>query len=198
MADRPTEQRKPNLSPDDAPSGQRRLQALLPHLFTALIAVLISLGLQQLLQPNPSLVQVPTPSATIQPTPIPTSVPTAVRSPRPDPQTDAEVLSQEIIDLRAEQQTLRSSLYLMRAATLLADAETALNANRLDEVERLLLTARVSLDHAYAISAEQEKGPIGEFRLQVGRLRNDLRLRPEGLDLRLRRLRTDMLSLIDA
>jgi hypothetical protein len=198
VADRSAEQPNADVSRHDAHSGQRRLQALLPHLLTAVIAVLISLGLQPLFQPEPPLAQLPAPSVTPQPSPVPTATAPAARSPLPNPQTDTEVLSQEIIDLRAEQQALRSSLYLMRAVTLLADAETALNANRLDEVERLLLTARVSLDYAYSISAEQEKGPIGEFRLQVGRLRDDLRLRPEGLDLRLRRLRADMLSLIDA
>lgn len=196
MPDLSADQSNPDVSQTSGHARQQRLRALLPHLFTALFAVLISLGIQALLRSPPPQPLQGAAATSPAPTPVPSA--TASSTPLPSLQTDTQVLNQEIIDLRAEQQSLRSALYLMRAANLLADAESALSSNSIDEVERLLLTARVSLDHAYSISAEQEKGPIGEFRLQVGRLRDDLRLRPEGLDQRLRRLRADMLSLIDA
>lgn len=107
------------------------------------------------------------------------------------------MLSQEIIDLKDENRQLWSALYLMRATMQLGDLEVALQNNDLAEVERLLLTVRVSLDAAYTFSAEQEKGPIEAFRLDLGRISDDLRLRPEGLDRRLHELRRLVLSLVD-
>lgn len=125
-----------------------------------------------------------------------------VQEPRISPQRlpAAEALSDEAMirelrSLRAELRDLWSAYYLARAAIQLADAEVALRINNLDEIERLLATAAVSLDLAYEHSSEQDKGPIREFRVQVGAMHEDLAIRPENLDLRMRRLRQSMLSL---
>jgi hypothetical protein len=104
-------------------------------------------------------------------------------------------MSRELRSLRAELRDLWSAYYLARAAIQLADAEVALRVNDQDEIERLLATAAVSLDLAYEHSSEQDKGPIGEFRGQVGAMHEDLAIRPENMDLRMRRLRQSMLSL---
>jgi hypothetical protein len=106
-------------------------------------------------------------------------------------------ISQQLHNLQRETDSLWSAYYLARAASQLADAEAALRVNDLNEVEQILITVDASLDRAYDQSAEQEKGPINEFRMQVGKIHADLRVRPEGSDQKLRRLRQSMLSLVD-
>jgi hypothetical protein len=170
--------------------------------------VILSLVLQTMLLPRPvptALVATSTPPVFIQNTAEPpapsadqTATPSVEQTAAPSaPIGDFDVLSQEIVDLKDENRQLWSALYLMRAVVQLGDAEAALQNNELAEVERLLLTVRVSLDGAYAYSAEQEKGPIETFRLDLGRISEDLRLRPEGLDRKLRDLRRLVLSLVD-
>ncbi|NJO06883.1 MAG: hypothetical protein HC876_15925 [Chloroflexaceae bacterium] len=99
--------------------------------------------------------------------------------------------------MRSELDRLWSAYYLARSATQVADAEDALRVNDLDEVERVLVTVGASLNLAYDHSAEQDKGPISEFRVQISNIREELRIRPEGMDDRLRRLRQSMLNLVD-
>jgi hypothetical protein len=103
----------------------------------------------------------------------------------------------QIDDLQQEVSRLWSAYYLARAASQLADAEAALRVNELAKVEQVLTTVGASLDRAYDRSPEQEKGPISEFRAQVGRMHADLHVRPDGMDLELQRLRQSMLSLVD-
>lgn len=118
-------------------------------------------------------------------------------APAPAVQTESIPIEQQIAELHDEINRLWSAYYLARAASQIADAEAALRINNLSEVELVLTTVGSSLDRAYERSAEQEKGPISEFRMQVGTLYEDLRVRPEGMDQRLRRLRQSMLSLVD-
>ncbi len=99
--------------------------------------------------------------------------------------------------LQAEQRRLWSAYYLVRAASQLADAEAALHSNDVAEVEQVLVMVGISLDRAYGQSAEQNKGPISEFRMLVGELHEDLRIRPEGMDQRLHWMRQSVLSLVD-
>jgi hypothetical protein len=105
--------------------------------------------------------------------------------------------SQQLAELRHDMDRLWSAYYLSRAASQIADAEAALRINNLNEVEQVLVTVGISLDQAYAWSAEQEKGPISEFRMQVGRMHAHLYTRPEGMDQQLRLLRQAMLSLVN-
>ena len=93
---------------------------------------------------------------------------------------------------------LWSAYYLARAANQIADAEAALQINNFDHVEQSVTAAAASVNRAYEYSAEQEKGPISEFRAQLSTLREEVRVRPEGMDQRLRSLRQRMLSLADA
>jgi hypothetical protein len=114
-----------------------------------------------------------------------------------DLESEVQALRQDVDELKTEVRNLWGAYYLSRAANQLADAETALWVNDLAEVEQVLLTVGVSLDFAYERSTEQDKGPISEFRMQVGSLREDVYIRPENMDLKLRRLRRNMLSLVD-
>lgn len=187
-----------------APPRRSALVAALPFIATAAAAILLSLLIQALLSSffpaTPASIGVAT--ATLAPTltaapagpgaTAATSAPTSAR-----PQADESVVRLEILDLEAADRRLWSAIYLLRAASQLDDSVAALQTNDLAEVDRSLLTARRSLDRAYAFSAEQEKGPIDTFRLQLSQIRDDLRLRPEGIDRRLRQLRQLILSLVD-
>jgi biopolymer transport protein ExbB/TolQ len=110
---------------------------------------------------------------------------------------DSGGLRLALLDLEAADRRLWSAIYLLRAASQIDDAVAALQSNDIDEVDRILLNARRSFDRAYTFSAEQEKGPIDTFRLQLGQARDDLHIRPEGLDRRLRQIRQLVLSLVD-
>jgi hypothetical protein len=177
-----------------APPARSRLTAALPFIATAVAAVLLSLLAQWLLF-TPAAVA-PTaapPPATVAPTAPPTTPPLPAGTPVPA----ESVLRLAILDLEAQDRRLRSALYLLRAAAQLDDALVALQANQIDEADRALLLVYRSLDQAYAFSAEQDKGPLDTFRLQLSQIRDDLRLRPEGADRRLRQLRGLILSLVD-
>jgi hypothetical protein len=193
--------------PSDPPRPAPRraaLAAILPHAATALAAVLISLLVQALLlpaQPAPAATPtaVPTalaPEATGTPEPPAATAPPATPAPTPALGADS-VLGLQILDLQQENRELRSALYLLRAASQVNDVILALEGNDLAEADRTLLAVYRSLDLAYNFSAEQEKGPIDSFRLELSRIRDDLRVRPDGIDRRLRQLRGLILSLVD-
>lgn len=177
------------------------LRAVLPYLLTAALAVAVSLSLQALIWPHTAAPATPTAATTPATAPVP-----GVASPSPAPPTtrpttaglpDDSVVRLEILDLEAQDRQLWSALYLLRAASQIEDAIFALQGNDLAEADRILLTAYRSLDRAYAYSAEREKGPIDTFRLQISQIRDDLHVRPERLDRRLRQLRQLVLSLVD-
>lgn len=196
---------QPPVPEQDVPAPPRRspLAAALPFLVTACAAVLLSLLLQVWLFPrNPAaLVANPTttvsaPGASATPT-SPLPVPSVTPAPTIAPAAES-LLRLEILDLQAENRRLWSTIYLLRAVAQLDDALVSLQANDPVETDRILVAAYRSLDQAYAFSAEQEKGPLDTFRLQLSLIRDDLRLRPEGLDRRLRQLRRLVLSLVNA
>jgi hypothetical protein len=183
------------------PARRPALAAALPFLATAVAAVLVSLLAQALLWPRPPAPPVtptapPDITAAAQP-PDPTALAPASTPPPTPALSEESVLSLQILDLEDENRRLWSALYLLRAASQLDDAITALEGNDLAEADRSLLAVYRSLDRAYDFSAEQEKGPIDTFRLELSQIRDDLRVRPEGADRRLRQLRQLMLSLVD-
>jgi len=180
------------------------LAATLPYAATAVVAVLCSLLIQAVIG-RPPAAPAPTaapraeataPASQASPTPPGAASATATPAPSALP-ADQSILRLELLDLEAADRRLWSALYLLRAASQIDDSVVALQANDFDEVDRILLNARRSLDRAYAFSAEQEKGPIDTFRLQISQARDDLRIRPEGLDRRLRQMRLLILSLVD-
>lgn len=175
-----------------------RLTTLLPHVLTATLAVAVSLLLQALIWPRASVTG-PTPTAPVA-APSPSGagvVPTPVASPVTTALPNDSVLRLEILDLEAQDRQIWSALYLLRAASQIDDAVFVLQGNDLAEADRTLLSAYRSLDQAYTYSAEREKGPIDTFRLQLSQIRDDLHVRPERIDRRLRQLRQLVLSLVD-
>jgi hypothetical protein len=188
-----------------APRWRRRLVAVLPFVLTAFASVVLTLLVQavvsgvQVSQPArvASAQELPVAALERQPAEPGSRRAAALAAPlRPDA-GDAVSLEAEVAALRRDVDRLWSAYYLSRAANQLADAETALRVNDLSEVEQVLATVGTSLDRAYDRSVEQEKGPISEFRVQVGRMHDELRTRPQGMDQQLRRLRQSMLSLVD-
>jgi hypothetical protein len=186
--------------------------AALPFIATAVAAVCVSLLAQALLwprQPAPaagtagmaqSAMVTPAAAATSAPTAAGAAAPVATPAATPAPQptlSDNSVVGLRILDLEEQNRHLWSAVYLLRAATQLDDAISALEGNDLAEADRTLLAVYRSLDRAYAYSAEQEKGPIDSFRLELSRIRDDLPVRPDGADRRLRQLRQLMLSLVE-
>jgi hypothetical protein len=172
---------------------------------TALIAVGLSTALQALLFPTTAdpaaLVQTPTAPPENPPAPTPTPAPPLPTVDpallQPTPLLDESLLRLEILDLQNEDRRLRSFIYLLRAANQLDDAVAALQLNDRVEADRTLMAAHRSLDRAYVVSADAERGPIDSLRLELSRIRDDLGPRPEGADRRLRQLRRLVLSLVD-
>lgn len=176
-----------------SPSWRRWLRALLPHLITAALAVAISLAAQALLaRPAPPTIVVPTP---VPPTPAPaptaTSAPdAAVPAPAPD------IVRQELIDLRAEDDRLWAAVYLAKAISQVSDAEAQLRANDLENVAQSLVAMDGSLELAFERADDSIKSPITELRRTAGALHDDLYVRPEGMDTRLAVLRQTILALV--
>ncbi len=184
----------------------RLLRAALPHVITALAAVFLTLGVQRFLpQTTLSSRQLPSPTAvtTSKPSTTPTvaPLPTAGVPPSPQP-TDAPLAAaltrQEVIDLRAQDDRLWAAIYLMRALNHLADAEALLRSNELARVEQTLTSIDDALAQAYARAADADRDPIAQIRRDIGIIREDLYLRPEGMDARLSRLRQAIMTLIEA
>ncbi|RRR67365.1 MAG: hypothetical protein EI684_19115 [Candidatus Viridilinea halotolerans] len=136
--------------------------------------------------------------AAVAPTAPPTAPPANTPASSLPADLSENLLRLALIDLEDQQRHLRSDLYLLRAVVQLDDALLALQTNQFEEADRAMLLVYRALDQAYHFSAEQDKGPLNTFRLQLSQIRDDLHLRPEGLDRRLRQLRTLMLSLVDA
>jgi hypothetical protein len=134
----------------------------------------------------------PSPS---RPTPAPTAAAgSAPTSGIPEPEPD--IVRQELLDLRAEDARLWAAVYLARAISQVSDAEAQMRANNLENVAQSLVAVDGSLELAYDRADESVKSPIAELRRTAGVLRDDLYIRPEGMDARLAVLRQTILTLI--
>lgn len=173
---------------------------MLPHVITAVVAIVVSVGTLALLSPR-------TPAA--EPTPAPPAAPTAAPSPRPTarpapPQPTAPPLSQgisqqELADIRAEGDRKQAQIYLLLAIVQIDDAEAALRSNELASVGQSLVAIDNSFDLAYTRyerAGDSARDAIAQRRLEVGKMHDDLYLYPEGMDARLSTLRQLTLALI--
>lgn len=175
-----------------APRLPAWLRTLLAHTLTATVAVLLSLTLGTALRPT---VPIPTPPPPPTPTPRPTAVPTPAPTPAP---LDANIARQELADLSAEIDQLWTVSYLSRALIYLSEAESALRNNDWQTVSQALIAVDDSLLLSYGRADESIKSPIEQIRVEIDRTRNDLYLRPEGMDARLGGLRQTILALVEA
>lgn len=184
--------RRGGSTPARAPLWRR----LLPHLLTALVAVAASVLIQQVLA-GPRVAAPPVPTLT-QPTPRPTLPPTPTRAPQPSsPPLSAGITSQELADLRAEDDKIWTAIYLSRAISQIAEAESAMRANDLAAVDQTLIAVDDSLALGAARAADAQRDPIEQLRREASAMREDLYLRPEAMDARLARLRQTILALIE-
>lgn len=182
---------------EPAPRAARfgQLRAIVPHAITACVAVVVTLALFGLWQqPRPAIAlpptTVPAPTTVVTPLPTPTSGPT------PAPLAPG-VARQEIADLQAEDDRLWATVYLLKAVSQVAEAESSLRTNDMANVDQALIAADYSLSLAYSRADESQKSPIDQFRRNVDRIRGDLYLYPERMDARLSQLRQFLLALID-
>ena len=194
MSDIPPEPAVPADSPR-RPSWRRRLFAVLPHLLTIALAVAIGFALQEaLLRPAQPAFVVPTPAP---PTPTAAQAPTvtpATTSAAPAPAPD--IVRQELLDLRAEDERLWAAVYLARAISQVSDAEAQMRVNDLEHVAQSLVAVDGSLELAYERADESIKSPIEQLRQRTSGIHDDLYVRPEGMDGRLAELRQTILTLI--
>jgi hypothetical protein len=168
---------------------------VLPHVFTALAAILVSVVVQQAIAPRAPAPSAAAPTSTAQPTPLPAPSPTP--APTPDLPLAEGISRQEIADLHADVNQLWSAMYLSRAISQIADAEAALRANDRQSTNQALLLVDDSLALAYDRAATSAKDPIEELRREVSQIHDDLYMRPEGLDMRFARLRQNILTLVE-
>jgi hypothetical protein len=198
MSEQPTPTIEPTSTPEATrPAALRWFGHFWPHALTALIAIAASLGLQLLFQPaatttRTSATSIPaiatvTPQPVVLPTPIP--VPTAL-----PPASD--ITRQELLDLRAEDDRIWAAIYLSRAISQIADAETALRQNDLERADLMIVATDDTLALAYERTATALRDPIAQLRRDTSLIREDLYIRPEGMDTRLSRLRQTLLALI--
>lgn len=184
---------QPSADGPRSPSWRRWLALLLPHLLTAALAIALSLAIGALLRPT-SLAWV----APAVPTAAPASTapaaptPTATTAPAPAP----DIVRQELLDLRAENDRVWAAIYLSKAISQIADAEAQMRNNDLENVAQSLVAVDGSLDQAYERADESIKSPIAELRRTAGLLHDDLYVRPEGMDTRLVVLRQTILALV--
>jgi hypothetical protein len=166
------------------------------------VAVALSLLVQRLFVPQPvaTLPATPAASSSAAPTapPTATAAPATPEAPRPTaPLPDERVLGQELIDIRALAERRASFLYLLKAEAQLRIAEEALAINNMGDVDRTLIDVDVTLGNAYSRSDDAVRTPILQLREQLSLIHDDLYVRPEGIDTRIKRLRQSTLSLVD-
>lgn len=176
-----------------SPAWMRWGRVILPHIATAIVAIAVSLAAQFWWVPPPQpTVIVPT-SPPFTPMPLPTAT-TAPVSTAPAPAPD--IVRQELIDLRAEDDELWAAIYLAKAVSQVSEAENQMRSNDLNSVAQSLVAVDGSLELAYEHANEAVKNPIAELRRYAGTLHDDLYVRPEGMDARLVVLRQTILALM--
>lgn len=176
----------------------RALRAAAPFALTAAIAVALSFATQLLWPPTAQpAIAVPTAGPAAAPTNAPTPRPIAT-APTAPPLAQG-ITQQELADARAEADRQQAQIYLLLAVAQIADAEAALRANDLANVDQSLVAIDSSLQLAYARyerAGDSARDAVAQRRMEVGKLHDDLYLYPEGMDQRLNRLRQLMLALV--
>lgn len=177
---------------DQQHARQRRIMvAVLPHIFTALL----TLGLSWWLWGQQRNVVV----SLAQPTPVVAPRPTVVpvpATPTPASEVVRDISRQELVDVKAETQDLWSAVYLTRALMHASDAELALRENDLGRVEQILLLLDDVLQRATTNATPATRDPIEQLRRDGVTMRQDLYVRPDGIDQRLARMRQALLTLV--
>ena len=162
----------------------------MPHLITALI----TLGIAWLVVPRDRVVVLSSPTATRAVAAAPTPIVGVIAT--PTPAVVGEMSRQELLDVKADTAALWSALYLSRGLAHLSDAELLLLNNDMAGTAQTLVLLDDALQRAATTATGNVRDPIEQIRRDVVALRQDLDMRPNGLDKRLRRVRQALLTLI--
>ena len=174
------------------PTRQRRLlQGALPHVVTALVTLVLA----WFVVPRDRVVVLQT---TTKATPVAGTVATTIPAvtATPAPPLVQEISRQEILDVKADTAALWSAVYLTRALAHASDAEAALARNDLTGTAQMLLLMDDALQRAAIPATSAVRDPIEQIRRDIVAVRQDLYVRPNGLDVRIKRLRQSLLTLI--
>ena len=170
------------------------LLLLLAGILGGLVALSLDRGLA-ILSPTPTP---PTSPLAALPTPEPLPVvvlPTTVSS-TPVPAPASGDTAAEVAVLRSALAQQGGLLLVARAERHTALAAEALAMNNFAVADRELVAARVALDSAFGLVPEDLKQVINGQRREVGRMRSELQLNPEGMDERLRATQDLLLGLL--
>jgi len=177
---------------DAQPTRQRRLwQGVLPHVVTAIVTLTIA----WFVVPRERVVvwQTPnkaTPVAGIVATALP-AVTATLTSPLLQ-----DISRQEIRDVKADTAALWSAIYLTRALAHASDAEADLARNDMTGTAQMLLLMDDALQRAAVTATSAVRDPIEQIHRDIVAVRQDLYVRPNGLDVRIKRVRQSLLTLI--
>lgn len=167
-------------------------------LLAALLGGLFALGAEHgvvALMPSPA----PTPTATSQPTPTARTI--VIPPPTPLPTLTAatplaaESQNQQLVQLKQQLALQQALVFVLRAQQHVALAAGSLNENDLTKTNQELVAAHAALDRAFEQVPEELKQGIDSERREIGRVRADLYISPEGLDDRLRAMQDRLLVL---
>lgn len=181
-----------DLRGDTQPTWQRRLvRGALPHLFTAVVTLLLA----WFVVPRDRVVVLQSPSKA---TPVnatrATALP-AMTATLTSPLVQ-DIARQEMLDVKADTAALWCAVYLTRALAHASDAEAALARNDMTGAAQMLLLMNDALQRAAVTATSAVRDPIEQMHRDVVTVRQDLYLRPNGLDVRITRLRQSLLTLI--
>ena len=107
-----------------------------------------------------------------------------------------DISRQEILDVKADTAALWSAVYLTRALAHASDAEAALARNDMTGTAQMLLLMDDALQRAAVTATTAVRDPIEQIRRDIVAVRQDLYVRPNGLDVRIKRVRQSLLTLI--
>ena len=177
---------------DSQPTRQRRLlQGALPHVVTALVTLVLA----WFVVPRDRVVVL---QNTTKATPVAGTVATTIPAvtATPAPPLVQEISRQEILDVKADTAALWCAVYLTRALAHASDAEAALARNDLTGTAQMLLLMDDALQRAAVTATSAVRDPIEQIHRDIVAVRQDLYVRPNGLDVRIKRLRQSLLTLI--
>jgi hypothetical protein len=174
------------------PTRQRRLlQGALPHVVTAVVTLVLA----WFVVPRDRVVVLQTPSK-VTPLAGTVATPMPAMTATPAPPLVREMSRQEILDVKADTAALWCAVYLTRALAHASDAEAALARNDMTGTAQMLLLMDDALQRAAVTATSTVRDPIEQIHRDIVAVRQDLYVRPNGLDVRIKRLRQSLLTLI--
>lgn len=159
----------------------------------AFVGGLAAFGVERAFQagmPQAMATRTPVPTSQVAAQPLPTTIPTPMPTPRAGDQ-----LGRQLAETQQQMIQMEGLLLVQRATAHVALANDSLERNDLVTTNQELVAAHAALDGAFERVGEALKQVIDNQRREVGRVRADLYIAPEGLDDRLRTMQDQLLAL---